>query len=793
MTLLIPGILLLPSLPLAGQNTTFEWRKSNDGLFGATTHSFGFATNGVVFAATDIGLFILKPGEERWEPTSVPGPVYEIGTTPTGALLVGTEFGTYRSTDNGATWTLPFNVPRQVHFTYTPNGRIYAVGKDPFGPPGYFYYSDDDGLSWNLIQDPDHRAGGNWIVSNQDGDLLMNVPDTLLISRDDGASWSSTGFYKPIRSLTSLESGEIMALTTDGLWKSTTGGETWEQIDGQEYSAIRFDSSGLYYYLQGTLSDFDATNNNGFQRSNDDGRSRQVIFRSGNPTAIDIAPNGTVWIGANRSIYRSTNGGTSWMRFDSGISNVGVVKLAEGPDGTIYATVRAGLLITDNHPIEYHTLFRSADAGNSWSRVADSIDPSLLSVDAFGNVYTARREVTWWPLGSSDFYSKDVAHVRQSTDKGETWKIIGSGTTTTDVSSDAASNIVAFGTWSFGPTGITGGELIVSTDAGRTWTYLSSALPNWNATGATAVRNVLALPSGEILFSVDQSDDSGRELVGTYRLDAERMEITAANDSLHLTDMTLLNSGTLLSPGFILPDPEASAVRYGIYRSTDDGETWEFAFASNDEFFQYHTVTPTGDAEAFVFGDQGTVRTSDDGLSWEELFYNDSPLRPRQLLTRPDGSIILRGTNNILTTVDKGLTWKAFDYGLHPSRIATMLISNPEGDVLAGTTGNGVYRLTEVTDTTGSVRREYAAGTTSLRVAESDPGRFEVRFETTQRQTLYIGVYDILGREVIGISRGDMRAGSHRESFDMVGYAPGTYLLVLRSENSVESVVIQSR
>ena len=161
----------------------------------------------------------------------------------------------------------------------------------------------------------------------------------ILKSIDGGINWSQI-FIKTMPQLFAIQelrfdptnSNTIYACTTDGLYRSTDAGVTWNRILNITY-----------------VSDvvINAKNNN------------QIVAAVGN-------------LGNTlKGIYRSTNGGTSWTPIGSGLpaSFQGFIKLDNVPTignrDTIVASIGVSKVATNE-------LYRSTDFGSTWSGLASS-------------------------------------------------------------------------------------------------------------------------------------------------------------------------------------------------------------------------------------------------------------------------------------------------------------------------------------------------------------------------------------------------------------------------------------
>lgn len=119
-------------------------------------------------------------------------------------------------------------------------GLIWAVGNG-----GYIYYSQDRGASWTVITGTTTGTTEElWDIHSPDGVTYYAVGDanTIIKSTDSGDSWSATGDASPAASSVALLTvqaptvyrvlvGGRVDTSSDVLWLSTDGGESWNDVD----------------------------------------------------------------------------------------------------------------------------------------------------------------------------------------------------------------------------------------------------------------------------------------------------------------------------------------------------------------------------------------------------------------------------------------------------------------------------------------------------------------------------------------------------------------------------------
>jgi photosystem II stability/assembly factor-like uncharacterized protein len=256
-------------------------------------------------------------------------------------------------------------------------GRTVAAS-GVFGRPNIFYAAannggvwktDDYGRTWTPIFD-DQPTGSIGALA-----VAPSNPDIIYVG-------SGEGIQRPDLSV------------GDGIYKSTDAGKTWTHLglrDGQQISSIIIDPRDADRLFVAVLGHpYGANPERGVFRSADGGASFQkVLYKDENTGAIALAfdpaeprtvyadlfssrqgpwENG-VWTGPACGLYKSTDGGDSWHQLTKGLpgaaQKLGRIGFAIAPTDPkrMYATV-------DADPA-HGGIYRSDDAGESWSRVND--------------------------------------------------------------------------------------------------------------------------------------------------------------------------------------------------------------------------------------------------------------------------------------------------------------------------------------------------------------------------------------------------------------------------------------
>jgi len=214
------------------------WARSDASEDGALANELvpGLAVrSGKLFAVTSQhGAYRSIDGGESWQLVNAgfPDPLpFMLSIVVAGSdVLVGTDAGIFRSTDDGATWVLRTVASQQCNGLAFSDGFVYALVNTGFGSTTGVYRSDNFGLSWGLVFPSGSlsltsiAADGAFVYA---GDLL----DGMVRSGNHGTSWvfldpvPGEGVYAILPHGADLFIG--CGPATEGAYRSADHGGTW--------------------------------------------------------------------------------------------------------------------------------------------------------------------------------------------------------------------------------------------------------------------------------------------------------------------------------------------------------------------------------------------------------------------------------------------------------------------------------------------------------------------------------------------------------------------------------------
>jgi len=314
---------------------------------------------------------------------------------------------------------------------------------------------------------------------------------------------------------------------------------------------------------------------------------------------------------ATGGLWRTTNNGTTWdVLFDDldDVVSIGDIAIPPGDANTVW--VGSGENNNRQSGSWGDGVYKSTDAGQTWQHMglAASRHIARILVDPIDHdvVYVAALGSLWGPGPERGVF--------KTTDGGLTWAkvlFVNDDTGATELVMDPANNKVLYAatyqrrraTWGFNGGG-PGSAIYKSSDAGRTWTKLTSGIPSG--------------PLGRIGLDVYRANPN----IVYARVEHEKES--------------------------------------GVYRSDDAGLHWRKMSSVNPRpmYFSQIRIDPTNDLRIYVLGVQ--IHISDDG---GKTFIENGALHSdhhAMWINPANSNHIIDGTDGgIGISYDKGKTWEA--------------------------------------------------------------------------------------------------------------------------------------
>ena len=724
------------------------------------------------------------------------------------------------------------------------SGRVSDILIDPHNPnivyiagaQGGVWKSEDGGTIWKPITDK--------LPSLASGALAMNPLNTNVIyygtgeqhfsadsyygdglfkSLDAGTTWrkiantSDVGNYIS-RIIVSPDDTNIVHLGSDmGYIRSIDGGNTWKSFLSTNWCTdlcIRSDSSSII---------FAAIYQNGIYRSTDAG-STWTKLTNGLPTSGFYRINMAISNNAPRIIYASfvnssggllgmyktTDGGDNWVQLSNTPNYLGWQGWYDNcivVDPLDSNRVYAGGVFP--YASGYYGIIMTTDGGNNWTDITVASDGSQLHPDmhtlAIGGGYL-------W-VGND----------------GGMWKTNSPGTTWINL--NATLGIAQFYTLDFHPTDTTfiiggtqdngsvsytgnyGWPQIMEGDGGpvavdrfypqyyyTTYVYMTY-LTKWDngvyvgdVTGPWTSDRA-SWCSGPLVADIN----TGNTLyAGTYRV----WKTTNGGTSWDSISTDLTNGGVLRA--ITTAKGNSNIIYTGssdgkIYFTDDGGANWydrspsgitnaipNIILDPNDGGIGYICIEKRGGLNIFS--------TLDSGKTWQDIT-GDFPVNVKPLSMAVDFNLspiyIFVGTDyGVYASSDTGTTWIKQDSLLPNAAVFAMKFDDGNDYLIAATHGRGMWRSKIYFNGVVS-KRDKRINTSKFLTVPSISNNINVEFFTKTREYIDISIFDITGRKIQQIVKGNF-TGIHSVKVDKNEIPSGIYFVYGKFNNTfiVKRIVI---
>lgn len=574
----------------------------------------------------------------------------------------------------------------------------------------------------------------------------------LYESTDQGETWAKLGTVKPLSTIFRLvqhpETSSILyACTDEGLFRSTNRGHDWGEVtvasprllSSRAFAIDPLNTSLMYVGVQGegvfrsvdagshwticavgidshkpghtdvldiaidhTRPDivYATLSGLGVVKSTDAGRSWQsitggVTYPGAVITSILLNPRSPeeICIGTDGgSIYRSTNGGTSWStsRNESGEGIVSLTGERANPR-TIYAGTEGGVLV-------------STDFGASWKQLTRLLPRCTTGIAASPD----RTSPLLYAFGPG-------VGLQRSRDKGVTWQ-------NADSKLGGSSISLVTATRRGKQLYCTGGSALYRLEAPTGWIALSDGLTGGPISGLAFENDSSAVVLAGTLKGLFRTTDGGQSWMPTA-------------PSLQFNPISSLDVHPYIATRMI------ASSKQGILVSTDMGTTWSQTMPL-DARYQLNSLTFSSTDAGLVFGatkHHGVIVSTDGGLTWKEpsrgrtsedvlavtldgedpqtvfawtstgdgfrstnrgLFWNRY-LPPWKLgdtvhmgfdRQTPSNAVAIVNSRTLYHSPGGGRTWIEMPLGALPGRVTTLFWDARAGMVYVGLKNLGIYR-----------------------------------------------------------------------------------------------------
>ncbi len=721
---------LNPSTVYAGAASGGLWRSRTGGLGGdwqrITTGFPVLGVNAIVIHPTDSNTIYIGTGETyRY-----------LGST--GGIVIRTTRGSYgmgilKTTNGGATWT------RSLDWSYNQQRGVQAIRLNPQNRNTILaatsegvYRSTDAGATWT-----------NTLGILMATDIVINPTDTTLALAVCG-NFSSTG---------------------GGIYRSTNSGQSFAQVAGiAPYSGKGmlevFSASPNVVYA--SLAD-STTGTGSLRRTTNFGANWSLVssqalygvqgwyshFVAVHPTDSNQVVRGGV------NIYKSTNGGVSSTNVGGAYFDMHHYAHHPTNPNILYIVSDGGVFRSTNFGDSYqnaHTGLLSSQFYNGFScSRTDSFVAMGQVQDHFGYRYTGALA---WPGGAVD----EVG-----------WTSI-----------NQLNDFIQFA----GSRG--GGSISKSTDRGLSFLNSSSGITGgiscWNTPFVQSPSHPNVLYFGRsIVFKTTDGAASWRATNSGAALDGNAC-------------LSMAVAATNPDTAFAATIPHTGIGRPQMFRTTNGGLSWTNATSTLPNRYPMDIAFDPRNSRIVyaAFGGFDTTRVArsgDAGTTWTDISGTLPNVPTTAVAIDPfNSNVVYVGSDiGVYVSTNGGTTWSGFNDGLPEAVIVADLVVSPSNRSLrVATHSNGVYERKLLESATGVSERPPVVSAFSLE--QNYPNPFNptttIRFTLARAGFVTLTVFDLQGRRVATLVRGERPIGLHTIQWTAATLSSGVYFYRLQGDNA---------
>ena len=556
----------------------------------------------------------------------------------------------------------------------------------------------------------------------------------LYQTSDRGHSW--TPVLSPFSNITVFASvydpqnSDVIYVGTfaEGIYKSIDNGVTWSQknngLNNDSVNAIAIDPFNSNLVIASTSL--------GLYRSENGGDSWLICSdtTSVSPRSLlfDITTPGKIYMGAlAQGLFVTLDGGLSWAPVLYGVGQTDVHALTSTPSGdTVFAATSYGLFQKVESNISWESITYDLPLGAINHAAVDPKNGRLFAATSVG-VFTLDRQniATNWVLWSK--------------------------TGTRFIMIDPAEDFVAIAS--------TYSEFLASDNDGATFVRLDTGIQNLfvGALSGSVHNEQAVMYSGsdlgvhhsatffggdnETLVSDSLFDQgvfsfashpqeqhvlfAGTEKAGVWR--SSDWGVTWAQKSNGIVPSEILS----LSQSAVSPYTMYAGTNTGVYISRDDGLYWEIAtnFAISTQILSVYADATLPGVAYFATLDGGIFKTIDDGVSFQSASIGLPGEVIKQIVSSPFGNVYaLTYSGGLYVSHNEGGEW--FPTATDVTETILTVTTDTEVPWIAylGTSGGGVYQTTN-----------NAISWAPINTGLNDPYVFTLQVDPTDRKVLFAG------------------------------------------------------
>jgi len=659
----------------------------------------------------------------------------------------GTVGTVMHSEDQGVTWHVSNLIKYTksvavVDLSFPDDSTVIAVDRY-----GFIFKSTNSGNTWDTVYKEKTVGLNGCCFSNAVNGYIVGDNGKLLRTTDAGEFWTSQNVTPQVnfKAVAFPDDSTGYACGYHYIMKTVDGGSTWNTVHDDATATMNsmVFASPTTGWAAGDSGCVMMTNDGGatwnVQHLGDTIHITSIAMFSPDTLMINAIDNGIGLPYHSPAIYRSTDGGLSWIRLSLPHDHPYTYAVACLPGGKAFTAGEAGYL------------FATDDYGNTWNSLENFIVMQLSWGYSILGIDFPSQNTGYAVTGGLE---GPVMKVMKTTDGGDSWIALDSSF------SNYSNTAIDFVTDETGY--ICGNDIYSTNDGGQTW------IRRYTGTGYQSLR---AMSFADLLVGVAVGDD-GRFLRTTDRGQSWGQVSGVPNvtyKSVHFPDaLTGYAAGTTT-----------------ILKTTDAGATWNLVCSD----YYLNALWFTDDQTGFGVGNSGLiVHTTDGGLTWDTI---DSPTTLKLFAVHfydTDTGYIAGGSyffdGFVLKTTDKGMTWKIQAV---PTSVSLYTIRTTGSSAFVGGLGCYLFGTTNGGIAVRSDQGVFAIENETEFFPNPFSDHLQIRYILPAPADVVISIFDTRGVRVLHQRVLMQTAGEHTHTMISGGLMPGIYIARIHYNGRTEN------
>ncbi|MCC6723217.1 MAG: T9SS type A sorting domain-containing protein [Saprospiraceae bacterium] len=673
----------------------------------------------------------------------------------------------------------------------------------------------------------------------------------ILRSKDGGLTWTKSLDFTQDQNkgvwdveVAPSDPNIVYAATTDGVYKSTNGGDSWILV----HNVVLATDVAVH-----------PTDPN------------LVVVGCGNQNS------------PGHGIYRSTNGGGNWTQISVDQADVAKGKIqldyAKSNPSILYASIGNGIGFDDGAS----WLCRSNDFGAHWAIQSTTdysrhqgwyshdvaVSPTnpnelvVVGIDVWrssngGQVLTQKssssnggigdfyppiegpdggpefvhsdvHDAIWHPTQANVFYVADDGGIHRSTDGGQTFSSASARLQTAQFyngfSNSATNEIYCIGGLQDNGTIRLTDELDLVTNSTVRWRRIGGGDGGW--TGINQQNDQFFYASFQYLniynsVSLSVPSEDPVAFIAPFALAPSNGQVIYAGSAVVAKSIDGGNNWTITNNGQMLDGGPVSsmAISYlnediayvttapfngnkgNVFVTKNGGGTWEqITHNLPDRFYMDLELDPTNDAIAYIaiggYGSSHLFRTKDYGETWEDIGAGLPDLPTNAIAVDPlfPTNIYVGNDLGVFSSVDDGLSWQTYLDGLPEAAVVFDLKISPANRKLRlATHGNGAYQRDLLETPYISEAKQVAMDAFPMEIFPNPASnKATLRYELSEKQLVTIEIMDNQGRLFKTVLWDSQPVGEYFQALPVLEMPSGIYYcrIKLGGRAGVKKLVVQ--